>query len=276
MRGWRLWMSHHHAGALGRYLADVSTGSEPPAENTTAQTGVSTGADAGESELKNSLRPKPDKGWIRASLWPWPAIAIAVIALAGYVFGWLGAVVATGQAVASLLFVAGDTLLTLRKRAWLAISAVVAGAAVVLVLLWQTHALGFVRSSNPVQTAGSTDLTGRTVTQAMLKSLNLRGALLSGTRLDHLSLTGQSLNGAVAPGSSFIGSDLRRVPMRGAELSGAISPGHACAAPILPALSSTGPTSPGPTSPESICRPSVRRTLIGKPASPGTHVPSCH
>ena len=277
-------MSHHHAGAAGRYLADVSTGSGPPAENAAAQTGVATGIGADRPERKDSLRPKPDKGWIRSSLWPWPALAVAVIALAGYVFGWFGAVVTTGQAVASLLFVAGDTLLGLRKRAWLAISAVVAGAAVVLVLLWQAHALGFLRSRNSVQTtspnsvqtAGPTDLSGRTITQAMLKSLNLRGAVLSGTKLDHLSLTDQSLNGTVAPGSSFIGSDLQRVPMRGGEFPGADFTGACLRGADLAGAELNGAIITGADITGTDLRPSVRRTLIGKPASPSTHVPSCH
>ena len=79
--------------------------------------------------------PEPQARWVRSSLWPWPAVAIAVIALSGYMFGWLGAVVVAGQAVASLLFVAGDTLLDLKRRIGLAVLAVVAGAAVVLVPL---------------------------------------------------------------------------------------------------------------------------------------------
>jgi len=282
--GWRLWMSHHHAGTPGRYRADVSTGSGPPAENTSAQTGVSTGTDTGESERKDSPRPEPDKGWVRSSLWPWPALAVAVIALAGYVFGWLGAVVTAGQAVASLLFVAGDTMLNPRKRAWLAISAVVAGAAVVLVLLWQAHALGFLRnrnsgrttSSNSVPTTGPTDLSGRTITQAMLKSLNLRGAVLSGAKLDHLSLTDQSLNGVVAPGSSFIGSDLRGVPMRGGEFPGADFTGACLRGADLSGAELNGANITGADITGIDLPPSVRRMLIGKPASPGTYVPSCH
>jgi hypothetical protein len=215
-------------------------------------------------------------------LWPWPALAIAAIALAGYVFGWLGAVIVAGQAVASLLFVAGDTLLDLRKRAWLAVVAVVAGAAVVLVLLWQAHALKFVRSgnygrsANPVPTSTPTDLTGRTITQAMLNGLSLRGAVLSGSKLDHLSLTGQSLNGVVAPGSSFVGSDLRGVPMRGAELSGADFTGACLRGADLAGAELNGANVTAADITGTDLPPAVRRTLIGKPAAPGTHVPSCH
>jgi hypothetical protein len=209
-------------------------------------------------------------------LWPWPAVAVAVVALAGTLFGLLGAVVVTGQAVASLMFVAGDTLLDLKRRTWLAVSAVVVGAAVVVVLLWQAHALGFLRSRSSGQTGGSADLVGRTVTQTMLKGLNLRGATLSGTKLDHLSLTGKSLDGAIAPGSSFIGSDLRKVPMRGAELPGADFT-EAClryadpAGAELNGANITGADITGINLP-----PSVRKTLVGKPASPGAHVRSCH
>ena len=261
---------------MGRYLADVPTGSGPLADNTASQADVSTGTDTSGSGGEDLLSTEPDKGWARSALWPWPAVAVAIIALAGYRFGWLGAVVAAGQAVASLLFVAGDTLLNLKKRTWLAISAVVAGAAVVLVLLWQAHAVGFVRTANSGQTSTQAELTGRTITQAMLKTLNLRGAVLSGTNLDHLSLTNQSLNGVVAPGSSFVGSDLRDVPMRGGEFPGADFTG-AClhgadfAGAVLNGANVTGADMTGIDLPSA-----VRRTLIGKPASPGTHVPSCH
>jgi Pentapeptide repeats (8 copies) len=273
--------------ALRRYLADVSTGS--PAENTAAQAPAAapatahTDTGAGESERRSAATAELRKGWVRSSLWPWPALAITVVALAGYLFGWLGAVVAAGQAVASLLFVAGDTLLDLKRRARLAVSAVVVGALVVLVLLWQAHAYEFVRvgesgqSGNSGQTGTPTaDLAGRTVTQAMLKGVNLRGAVLSGAALDHLSLTGLSLNGAVAPGSSFIGSDLQDVPMRGAELPGANFTG-AClrgadfAGAELNGANITGADITGIDLPSA-----VRRTLIGKPASAGMNVPSCH
>ena len=261
--------------ALRRYLADVPTGSGPPAGNTAAQAAT---AQAGVPEDA----PEPRNGWVRSSLWPWPALAIAVIALAGYVFGWLGAVIAGGQAVASLLFVAGDTLLDLKRRAWLAVVAVVAGVAVVLVLLWQAHALKFVRSGNsgPGGNSGGTstpaDLTGRTITQAMLNGLSLRGAVLSGSNLDHLSLTGQSLNGVVAPGSSFIGSDLQGVPMRGAELPGANFTGACLRGADLAGAELNGANITGADITGTDLPTAVRRTLIGKQAAPGTHVPSCH
>jgi hypothetical protein len=209
-------------------------------------------------------------------LWPWPAIAVAIIALAGYLFGWLGAVVATGQAVASLLFVAGDTLLDLRKRTWLAVSAVTVGAIVVLILLWQVRELGLARGGNADQIGTPTHLTGRTITQVMLKNLNLRGAVLSGTRLDHLSLIGQSLNGVMAPGSSFIGSDLQGDPMRGGEFPGAdftraCLRGADLAGAELNGANITGADIAGIDLP-----PAIRRTMIGVPARPGTNVPSCH
>jgi hypothetical protein len=208
-------------------------------------------------------------------LWPWPPVAVTAIALAGFLFGWLGAVVVAGQTVATLLFVAGDTLLEHGKRAWLAVSAVGAGAAVVLVLLWQIHTIGSLRSRSFGQTNGPTDLVGRTVTQAMLKGLNLRGAMLSGAKLDNLSLTSKSLNGVVAPGSSFIKSNLRGVPMRGAELPGANFSGaclrHAdLAGAQLDGANITGADITGIDLP-----PRIMKTLVGRPARRGTHVPSC-
>jgi Pentapeptide repeats (8 copies) len=278
-------MSHDHAGTLGRYLADVATGSEPQTGDAPAQAPGSAGAGADVSAQKNSSAsvsaqknsPAPDShgAWLRSSVWPWPALAVAAIALAGYLFGLLGAVVVAGQTVATLLFVAGDSLLDLKKRTWLTVSAVAVGVAVVAVLFWQAHAIGLVRSRSSGQTGGPADLVGRTVTQAMLKGLNLRGAMLSGTKLDHLSLTSKSLNGAVAPGSSFIGSNLQRVPMRGAELPGA-NFSAAClrhtdlAGAELNGANITGADITGIDLP-----PSIMKTLVGKPAPSGTRVQSC-
>jgi hypothetical protein len=134
----------------------------------------------------------------------------------------------------------------------------------------------YTRSSSPGRTSGPTDLTGRAITPMMLKGLNLRGATLAGTKLDGLSLIHKSLNGAVAPGSSFIGSDLQKVPMRGAELPGA-NFSRAClrhadlAGAELNGANITGADMTGVRLP-----PSVRRTMIGKPASPGTRIRSCH
>jgi hypothetical protein len=134
----------------------------------------------------------------------------------------------------------------------------------------------YTRSTSPGRTGGPTDLTGRTITPTMLKGLHLRGATLAGTKLDGLSLIHKSLNGAVAPGSSFIRADLQRVPMRGAELPGA-NFSWAClryadlAGAELNGANITGADMTGVRLP-----PSVRRTMIGKPASPGTHIRSCH
>jgi len=134
----------------------------------------------------------------------------------------------------------------------------------------------YTRSSSPGRTRAPTDLTGRAITTTMLAGLNLRGATLAGTKLDGLSLIHKSLNGAVAPGSSFIGSDLQKVPMRGAELPGA-NFSRAClryadlAGAELNGANITGADITGVRLPAS-----VRRTMIGKPASPGARIRSCH
>jgi Pentapeptide repeats (8 copies) len=266
-------MSQYHAVTLGRYLADVLIGAVPPQATAPAQSPGST--TPRPKKQNNSHRADSSKGWIRSSLWPWPAIAITAIALAGALFGWLGAVVVAGQTVATLLFVAGDTLLERDKRARLAVSAVVAGAAVALLMLWQLHTIGVLRTGSSHHASRPTDLTGRIVSQAMLKRLNLRGAMLSGAQLDHLNLTSKSLNGAVAPGSSFVGSDLRRVAMRGADFPGANFTG-AClrdadlAGAVLNGVTITGADITGVHLPRS-----VRKTLVGKPAAVDAHVSSC-
>jgi hypothetical protein len=191
----------------------------------------------------------------------------------GYLFGWLGAIVVASQTAATLLFVAGDSLV--KKRTWLAATAVGAGSALVLVLLWQVHAVGPVRTSNSAQGSGPADLVGRTVTQAMVKRVNLRGAMLSGTKLDRLVLTGKSLDGAVAPGSSFIESNLSHVSMRGAQLSGANFIGACLHRADLAGAELNGADIAGADISGLDLPTRVMRTLIGKPARRGTHVPSC-
>jgi hypothetical protein len=266
-------MSYHPAGTLGRYLADVATRSGSPAGGAPAKQPGAEGAGTGASEQTKALAANYRKGWFRTSVWPWPPIAVTAIALAGYLFGWLGAIVVAGQTVATLLFVTGDSLV--KKRTWLATSAVGVGAALVLVLLWQIHAIGPVRGKNTGQTSGPVDLAGHTVTQAMLKLLDLRGATLSGATLDHLVLTGKSLNGAVAPGSSFIGSNLGGVPMRGAELSGANFIGACLQGADLAGAELNGADIAGADITGLDLPASVMNTLVGKPAPSGARVSSC-
>jgi Pentapeptide repeats (8 copies) len=269
-------MSYHRTGHMGRYLADVTTGPGSPTEGTAAQASAPTSTGADMSGKKNSSEPDGHRAWIRSSVWPWPALAVTAIALAGYLFGILGAVVVAGQTVATLLFVAGDSLLGRKKRTSLAVLAVGAGAVVVLVLLWQAHAIGLVRSRNSGEVSGPIDLVGRTITQTMLKGLNLRGAVLSGATVDGRSLTSNNLDGAVAPGSSFIGSNLQAVPMRGAELPGA-NFSRAClrradlAGAELSGANITGADITGIDLP-----PSVMKTLVGRPAPSGARVASCY
>jgi len=180
--------------------------------------------------------------------------------------------------VAILLLVAGYNLLDPKNLMRLVVSAGVAlavGLAVVLVLLWQAHAIGFDRNSTSGRVGGPANLAGRTVTRPMLKGLNLRGATLSGTKLNHLSLTHKSLNGAVGPGSSFIGSDLQKVPMRGAELPGANFSGACLRYADLAGAELNGAIITGADITGVNLPPSVMRTLVGKPAAPGVRVPSC-
>jgi Pentapeptide repeats (8 copies) len=268
-------MSHHRAVTVGRYLADVATGSGPPTRDTgQATTPASTGADV--SQRKRSPRSDSGGAWLRSSVWPWPALAVTAIALAGYLFGWLGAVVVAGQTVATLLFVAGDSLLDSKKRTWLTVSAVAAGSVVVIILLWQAHAIGLLRSRTAGEARGSANLVGRTLTQTMVEGLNLRGAMLSGAELDHLSLVGKSLNGAIAPGSSFIGTNLQRVPMRGGEFPGANFSGACLRDADLAGAELDGANVAGADITGTGLPHKVVKTLVGKPAPSGTHVRSCH
>src|SRR5215469_9576186 len=76
----------------------------------------------------------PPKGW---PLWAWPAVAIALTAVAGYILGIAGALTAAASAVAALVFVAGDFLYAGQRRRAVAVFAISLGVIDLTVLLWQ-------------------------------------------------------------------------------------------------------------------------------------------
>jgi hypothetical protein len=157
-----------------------------------------------------SVVPPADSqhGW---ALWPWPALAITAVALAGYAFGVRGAVVVAGQTIATLLFALGTKFATTRWSIKAATAAIAVSTFVILLLL------GLVRTETAPSVVSPVDLRGQHLTSPPAA---LRGALLAGTRLDGIDLAGRSLAGAQAAGASFRGANLKGANLRGADVSG--------------------------------------------------------
>jgi hypothetical protein len=177
---------------------------------------------AAEKLKEEQPEPKVRRPW---PLWVWPAVAITFVAVGGYVLGTLGALIAAGQAVATLIFVGGDLLYEGEKRRAIAVTAVAVATLVVTVLLWQAQVPWLARPAGPGLTGGGTgpvDLRGRTVTAKTIRGLDLRGAQLSGATFDDgIDLRGRHLEGVVAAGASFQGAKLSGAALRGADLHGA-------------------------------------------------------
>lgn len=253
----------------------MAVGSGLPSEGTAAQASGSTDAGAGDRAPQNTGTRESALSWRRTSAWPWPAVAVAAAGLAGYLFGAVAALLVAGQTVATLLFVAGDNPPDRRRRSWLTVSAVAAGMFVVAALFWQASSIGLLRHVGPSRTSGPTDLAGRTVTESMLKGVDLRGATLSGANFDGLSLVRFSLAGSIAPGASFIGSDLRGVSLRGADLRGANFTMACLRDSHLDGAELTGANITGADITGIKLPAKVRRTLFGKAARGGVHIRSC-
>jgi len=173
-------------------------------------------ATADQAELSTSPQPETAPRSRLFVVWLWPPAAIGVVAVAGQVFGALGAAMVLGQTAATVLCVAGLRLLDARVRIKVVASALGAGGLVLMVLL--VGAVPLVRER------GEPDLRGKTVTKAMVTGLHLRGADLADTRLDDRDLRqlpDRSLAGVDAPGASFRRAHLEGVSLRGAILIGA-------------------------------------------------------
>ena len=226
-------------------------------------------------QVKEPPIPGSRTAWLRSSVWPLPAIAVTAIALAGYLFGWLGAVIVAGQTAATLLFVAGDSLLDRKKRTSLAVLAVAAGTAVVLALLWQAHAVRLagqpkfwsneraVKPGRPhyyPDAAAESQPSRRGVLGAARWTTSPSAARASTARSPlaarssevtcrEFRCAAQNSRGKISAGRASVGG------LAGAELNGANIAGADITGIDLP--------------------PSVMKTLVGKPAPSGTHVPSC-
>lgn len=188
----------------------------------------------------------------------------------------MGALLVAGQTVATLLFVAGDSPSDRSRRSWLTVSAVAAGIFVAAVLYWQAGSIGLLRHTGAIHPNGPANLAGRTVTESMLKGLDLRGSTLSGANLEGLSLVHFSLAGAIAPGASFVASDLRYASLQGADLQGDNFTRACLRDSDLDGAELTGANITGADITGTGLSRKVTRTLVGRAARKGANVRSCH
>ncbi len=215
----------------------------------------------------------PPKGW---PLWVWPAVAIALTAVAGYRLGIAGALTAAASAVAALVFVAGDFLYSGQRRRAFAIFAVSLAVIVLVVLLWQAKIpWARLRAVAHTTAPGPVDLRGTTITQTQAARLNLRGAQLSGAVLDGLGLRGKQMEGVTASGASFRHVDLSFASLRGADLNGA-DLSYACliGTDLTGALLDGADVNHATLNVHVLPRSEVK-TLTGVPVRPTTHQTKC-
>jgi hypothetical protein len=160
------------------------------------------------------------------SPWLWPAVAIALVGVAGALHGPIGALLG-GEAVAVLAVAAGilllsrDRWLTFGMAALLTASLVIFGGSV---RLYESHRKAS-RSASVSVVVGTSrspvDWQWRKVSQAMVRGADFRGADLDGADLDGLQLSYMNLDGVEADGASFRGTQLDHASLRGASLRGA-------------------------------------------------------
>jgi hypothetical protein len=191
--------------------------------------------------------------WRVRSLWIWPALAVVAVAVAGQIFGVLGAAIALGQVVATAIAFTGERLLDRGWRPWVLVAALVSGGLLAVLL------------SGPSRPDHVADLRGRTVTPDMLPA-DLNGAQLAGAKLAELDLRDQSLAGASAQGASFSRSRLDGVSLRGADLRGADFSGACLRGADFDGAILTGAVISGADLVLETLPPDVRKTLVGKPA----------
>jgi len=150
------------------------------------------------------------------SLWIWPVVALAVIALAGQLRDATAALLSAVVLVATLVLFIGDTL-----HLWFRLA--VLGVSIVLVATLVTSQVsGFDRLFRPhVGDDGRMDLRGQQISADQVSNLDFQRARLSGAVLDNLSLVSKDFTKVIANGTSFRGADLTNTTWLGADLRGA-------------------------------------------------------
>lgn len=153
----------------------------------------------------------------QVSIWIWPLVAIVLVAVAGQVFGLLGAIITASSALAALLFTAAELLRSRRARQSAAVVAVI-GAVAVMALFALQGVMPWSRTS--ARPGNALDLRGHRISASNLTG-DLRGARLAGADLSAVNLHGRDLAGVDAPGTSLRNANLAGASLRGADLRGA-------------------------------------------------------
>jgi hypothetical protein len=158
------------------------------------------------------------RGW---SIWMWPALGIAAVAVVGQLFGVFGAIVAVGECVVVAFYLAGRLLDRSARVKAVSLAVVVAGTIVVVLLAVAYGPSARWHVPSAAKTPGPIDLRGKIVTAQTAGRISLRGGLLAGARMSGLDLRHNDLSGASAPGATFTMARLDGVSLRGADLRGA-------------------------------------------------------
>jgi len=204
----------------------------------------------------------------QVSIWVWPLAAIVLVAVAGQVFGLLGALISAGCTAAALFFSAAEVVRTRRARRIAPIAAVVAVVAVVALFVLQ----GALPWSWEIPARDDTifDAHGGRVTIADIGARNLRGAHLAGADLTGLDLRNRDLAGADAAGAVFRDADLTGALLPGADLRGADLTGACLDGAVLTGTELTG---------AQVARATVAVPagvpVVGSPLPPGQRANSC-
>lgn len=198
-------------------------------------------------------------------------MAISVVAVAGQLFGLLGAVVAAGSAVAGLLLVISDLTPQVRYRRVAVMLAVLVAAGAVSVWAWRSD-VPWVRGGTLTTWSGPVAADGQRVRQETVAVTDFRGARLAGADLAGLDLREATLDGAVARGASFARADLSGVSLRGADLRGADLADACLAGADLAGAQLAGADVSGATitlSAQNLAQ------VVGTPARPGVRAEGC-
>lgn len=160
-----------------------------------------------------------------ASLWLWPGVVIGLASIAEALFGVIGAILVSGEALAVVALFAGVVIFDRRHRPTVGAAAVcVASLAVLagLALLQKAHHLnGGSLATETSPPASPANWQWQTISQASAQQANFSGTELDGANLAGLQLSRKDFNGVQANGASFRGADLAYASFRGASLKDA-------------------------------------------------------
>ena len=170
-------------------------------------------SDAGsEPRWLAHLNRLADDSSLSRSWWTWTVAAVVAAALAGAWLGKIGALVVIGVIVAVGTVRVGELVFDGRAGTIRGLAGVSAGSTVAVGLL-------ILAGSLPDTPQPGADLRGKEFSSVTAE--DLRGAELSGARLEGLELAERDFSGVIAQGTSFRDSKLSKAVFRGADLRGA-------------------------------------------------------